>query len=108
MQEAHLTKEFTDNIHNLFRKRLQVLYSQGENTNAKGVMFVLNKEIINTEEITLAKIIPARALLLTILWHTNLVLTILNVYTPNNTLNNTSFWATLQKEFDSDSCMRSS
>ncbi|XP_006463114.1 hypothetical protein AGABI2DRAFT_74099, partial [Agaricus bisporus var. bisporus H97] len=44
-------------------------------------------------------IIPGRALLLETRWHNNETLTILNIYAPNDTLENKEFWSTLEEKW---------
>jgi exonuclease III len=100
VQEAHLTQEHVDGIHTLFGKRLQVHFSQGPNVNAQGVAIVLNKELTNIKGVEQQIIIPGRAILVTLPWHSNLSLTILNVYAPNAPHENQAFWETLNLEWD--------
>lgn len=96
IQEAHLTQEHVDDLHKLFGKRLQIHFSQGQNTNAHGVAIVLNREITNIHGIQQVDIIPGRAMLLTLPWHSDLTITILNVYAPNAHNENQQFWETLE------------
>lgn len=100
IQEAHLTQEHVDNLHSIFGKRLQIHFSQGPNANAQGVAFVLNREQTNIHDIKQHDIIPGRAMLITIPWHSNLNLTILNIYAPNAHTENRAFWETLQEKWD--------
>lgn len=74
IQEAHLTEEFTATLNDIFQKRLHIIWSQGRNTNAGGVAFVINKEISVTEGIEMTETIPGRAAQLTTTWHTDLKL----------------------------------
>lgn len=83
IQEAHLTEDFAEQINELFNRRLLVLWSQGDNSRAKGIAFVINKEIISTESnMKIDNVIPGRAAILAIQWHNNLKIKIMNVYTP--------------------------
>jgi exonuclease III len=95
IQEAHLTQQHVDNLHGLFGKRLQIHFSQGANTNAQGVAIILNRELTNVRGIQQWEIIPGRAILLTLPWHSDLKLTILNVYAPNPHNENQIFWEKL-------------
>lgn len=96
IQEAHLTQEHVDDLHQLFGKHLQIHFSQGQNVNAHGVAIVLNREITNIHSIQQVDIIPGRAMLLTLPWHSDLTITILNVYAPNAHNENQQFWETLE------------
>lgn len=103
IQEAHLTPDYTDTLHTLFGKRLHVAYSQGHNVNAQGVAFIINKDLLKTIEIETYEVVPGRALLLTIPWHNNQLLTILNVYAPNAPVENQNFWETLEAKLSDPS-----
>jgi hypothetical protein len=96
IQEAHLTQGYVDDIHRLFGKRLQIHFSQGTNPNAQGVAIVLNREMTNIHNIKQQDIVPGRAMLLTLPWHLDKTLTILNIYAPNGHSENQLFWETLQ------------
>lgn len=97
IQEAHLTEDFANQINHLFDRRLLVLWSQGDNSRAKGIAFVINKEIVSTEsEMKIDDVAPGRAAILSIQWHNNLKIKIMNVYAPNGDTNNGVFWKTIQ------------
>jgi exonuclease III len=99
VQETHLTQEDVDNIHDLYGRRLKILFSQGENPRAAGVATVINKErsmSMNLEEV---EIVPGRALLVRMPWHGDLLLTILNIYAPNDRTENEAFWRELRQKF---------
>jgi len=100
VQEAHLTQDHVDNLHTLFGKRLQIHFLQGPNTNAQGVAIVLNKELTNVKGIDQIDVIPGRAMLITLPWHSDLSLTVLNIYAPNSHTENQTFWETLNSEWD--------
>ena len=95
VQEAHLTQQHVDNLHQLFGKCLQIHFSQGPNFNAQGVAIVLNQELTNIKGIRKWDIIPGRAMLMTLPWHADLLLTILNVYALNAHNENQKFWKEL-------------
>lgn len=99
IQEAHLTPEYVEDLHRLFGKRLQIHYSQGSNTNAQGVAIVLNREMTNIHDVQQQDVIPGRAMLLTLPWHSDLSLTILNVYAPNAHNENKKFWEDLESKW---------
>lgn len=100
IQEAHLTHDHVNHLNTLFGKRLQIFFSQGPNENAQGVAIVINKELTNTKGIKQQEIVPGRAMLITIPWHTTLTLTILNIYAPNVHSENQSFWETLERKWE--------
>jgi len=68
--------------------------------NAQGVAIVLNRELTNIHGIQQQDIIPGRAILLTLPWHSTLTLTVLNIYAPNAHNENRAFWETLQEMWE--------
>ena len=99
IQESHLTDEDIEIIHDLYGRRLYILNSK-DPTNAsaaRGVAFVLNKELVDVKNATLTEIIPGRAITLKTKWHADTNITILNVYAPNNTRENEEFWNLLKE-----------
>lgn len=106
IQEAHMTDDFAQDLERVFDKRLQVRYSQGANKNAAGVAFVINKERTVINGTTDKAIIPGRAMSLSIPWHKNKTLTILNVYAPNSTSENAQFWEDLKTEFEKEGAQK--
>ncbi|KAG2148795.1 Endonuclease/exonuclease/phosphatase [Suillus clintonianus] len=60
--------------------------------NSAGIAFVLNKEMINTSEAKLTVLIPGRAIALSIKWHNEKIIKILNIYAPNNHSEHPTFW----------------
>ena len=83
IQETHLKQE-VDNLHNLFGTHLKIIFSQGINHRAAGVAIVINKDHSMHENIEEYEMIPGRALLAQIPWQGDLLLTVLNIYAPNN------------------------
>ncbi|KAL6297755.1 Endonuclease/exonuclease/phosphatase [Sparassis latifolia] len=101
IQEAHLDQQYVDRLHHLFGKCLNIHFSAAAHTtNAQGVAIILNKEITNVLNVTATTIIPGRALFLTIPWHGNLNLKILNIYAPNGASENEHFWSDLQSAWE--------
>ncbi|KZP29142.1 DNase I-like protein [Athelia psychrophila] len=100
IQEAHLTTEFVEQISDLFQRRLHIIWSQGENKNAAGVAFVVNKELANIEKIKLIEIIPGRAAMITLPWNHDRTLCILNIYAPNDQGDSGIFWTEIINEMD--------
>lgn len=68
-------------------------------TQRAGVTIVLNKTLIDTDNIIQHEIIPGQAILVTLNWSRKTKLTILTVYAPNPSNNNTKFWEDLQNTF---------
>jgi exonuclease III len=101
LQEAHLTEEVVNKIHTLFSSRMKVTFSQGDNPRAAGVAFVINKDISIHQGIVTHELVPGCALLISIPWHSNLLLTILNIYAPNTPSENKKFWQGLSNSLDS-------
>ncbi|KAG2140059.1 Endonuclease/exonuclease/phosphatase [Suillus clintonianus] len=94
LQETHLTTEHETQIDSLFSRRLVVLNSKDPDrpSCSAGVAFVINKEMINVSSAKLTTIIPGRAIALSINWHNEKKIRILNVYAPNNLNEHAEFW----------------
>ena len=93
VQETHLTNEHIDTIHTLYGWRMHLLNSAGDRaTAAHGVAFVLNRELVDTAQVHIKEILPGRAAYITMHWHQEKTLTILNIYAPNSTGENQTFW----------------
>jgi len=101
IQESHLCPEHMTQIDNLYAQRLKVMNSSNPDCpgSSAGIAFVLNKEITNTENATLQVIIPGRAAILSINWHNNKKLKILNIYAPNNLNEHKTFWDKIRTEW---------
>jgi exonuclease III len=100
LQETHMTEELEGKIANLFARRLTVIHSRdADSPNSKGVSVVVNKELLNTDNITSAEIVAGRALLVNIPWHNEERLTILAIYAPNRPIENRDFWDKLGEEW---------
>lgn len=97
LQETHLANDDTQQLNNLFRRRLEIIASPlpGRETTTAGVAIVLNREITNVKGFKTHEIIPGRALLVRLPWHTTKIITILNVYAPNAPADNAKFWLDL-------------
>lgn len=100
IQETHLSDEQIGSLHKQFPQRVHILNSRDpEHPNAKGVAFILNKQLTSWKEANCQVIIPGRALLLTVPWHGASNLTILAVYAPNLPYENEAFWNDITIEF---------
>ncbi|KAG0692954.1 hypothetical protein DFH29DRAFT_816898 [Suillus ampliporus] len=100
VQETHLCPEHQSQIDSLYACRLLVLNSSDPSRpgSSAGVAFILNKEVTNTSSARLHIIIPGRAIILSISWHDNKIINILNVYAPNDLNGHRDFWNTIQTE----------
>ncbi|KAJ7656698.1 hypothetical protein B0H17DRAFT_1213689 [Mycena rosella] len=98
--ESHLNALRHANIQALFGRRLEVIFSEDPvSPNAKGVAFVINKELVDTDNIRTWEIVPGRAMLLEVETHKGEKMVILGIYTPNMPLANAAFWKKLHKFF---------
>ena len=100
LQEAHLKQEDVDSLHNLFGTRLKILFSQGANHRTAGVATVINKDRSMHENIEEYEMIPGRALLVQTPWQGDLLLTVLNIYAPNNHTESKTFFKELKLKFE--------
>ncbi|EPS92778.1 hypothetical protein FOMPIDRAFT_1080763, partial [Fomitopsis schrenkii] len=99
LQESHLDETHIQRIHDMYGRRLHIVNSKSERgTEAEGVAFVLNRELIDISNIRSHQIIPGRALYLRIKWHGEETLTLLNVYAPNARSDNASFWEEIKNK----------
>ncbi|KAG1726452.1 Endonuclease/exonuclease/phosphatase [Suillus occidentalis] len=102
VQETHLLNEHITSIDNIFSRRLKVLNSSDPDQpgNSAGVAFVINKELVENSNYKMLELIPGRAIVLTIHWHQNQPITILNIYAPNAANEHPLFWETIQKKWE--------
>ncbi|KAG2049146.1 DNase I-like protein [Suillus hirtellus] len=101
LQETHLNDEHETQIEALFSRRLKVINSKDPNCpgTSAGVAFVINQELTNADNTETFEIIQGRAIALTIKWHNNEKLTILNVYAPNNITQHPEFWEKINEKW---------
>ncbi|KAG1747278.1 Endonuclease/exonuclease/phosphatase [Suillus occidentalis] len=90
VQETHLCPEHLSQIDN---------FDPIRPGSSAGIAFILNKEIINTDSAKIQVLIPGRAALLTINWHNNNIIKILNIYAPNNLHDHKNFWEKIKTEW---------
>ena len=69
-------------------------------TSAQGVAIILNRELVDVQNVEVKQIIPGRAMILKLHWHQERTLTVLNVYAPNITAENTQFWEKLLGKYN--------
>ncbi|KAJ7242182.1 Endonuclease/exonuclease/phosphatase, partial [Mycena haematopus] len=99
--ESHLSAVRHANIQNLFGRRLEIIFSEDTETpNAKGVAFVINKDLISTDNIRTWEIDPGRAMLIEIETHRDETLVVLGVYAPNIPSDNADFWKKVREFFE--------
>ncbi|KAG1844407.1 Endonuclease/exonuclease/phosphatase [Suillus tomentosus] len=99
VQETHLLPEHEEQIETLYSKRIKVLNSRDplRPGNSAGVAFVVNKEILDPNDLKTIEIIPGRALALRIKWHNETYLTLANIYASNNHTQHPDFWNTIAR-----------
>ncbi|KAH7918186.1 DNase I-like protein, partial [Leucogyrophana mollusca] len=102
LQETHLMDPHEQQIDNLFSRRIKLINSQDPDRpgNSAGVAFVLNREITTPEDAIHTTIIPGRALAVSLKWHNDQTITILNVYAPNNPSEHQPFWERIRHTCD--------
>ncbi|KAI0056162.1 DNase I-like protein, partial [Artomyces pyxidatus] len=101
LQETHLEPEHLNDVNTLYGKQFLVLNSSDPlrpGTSA-GVAFVLNKSLILTDDCNLTVLREGRATILSIKWHGEERITLLNIYAPNNYTEQTEFWQSLEEEW---------
>ncbi|KAJ7141072.1 hypothetical protein C8R44DRAFT_604515 [Mycena epipterygia] len=92
--EAHLDDAHKIDIDNLFGRVIRVEFSPDEEapTARAGLAFVLNKNVVETENVQAREIIPGRAMILEMKNVDGSPLSILGVYAPNRPHLNAAFW----------------
>ena len=95
VQEMHLDQDMTEQLQTRFKKNLTIIVSEHlENPCVKaGVGFMINKKLIDPEEIKTYELIPGRAMVLEIKWLKTNTMSILNIYVPNERSTHTCYWA---------------
>jgi exonuclease III len=102
VQETHLDEASTTEIHRAFGKRLVIHNSQLENNprTSAGVAFVLNKELIKTDQVKTFELIKGRAVAIKLTWINNEEATLINVYAPNRRSDHEPFWEETRREWE--------
>ncbi|KAJ7750005.1 hypothetical protein B0H16DRAFT_1318975, partial [Mycena metata] len=98
--ETHLTEDQIEEIEGAAMGRRLKIYNcmDPDNPNKGGIAVVLNENITNTEGVTIRRLIPGRAVLVSIPWHDKLTLTVLAVYAPaGSPAENKAFWEELHR-----------
>nr|GAT50733.1 predicted protein [Mycena chlorophos] len=98
--ETHLTQSEVEKIESSpSGKKLRIFNcpDPDEPTARTGVAIVLHRDFTNVEDITIHRLIPGRAILAKLRWHSNKTLTVLAVYAPADSLEaNLAFWEHLR------------
>ena len=102
LQETHLTAERIEVLNRVFASSLVILGSPDpvNQTGARGVAFVLNKKLAGETRVEYTEPVPGRAIKITYHWKNNTPLNILNVYAPNATRENETFWNALKRTWE--------
>ncbi|KAJ7087810.1 Endonuclease/exonuclease/phosphatase, partial [Mycena epipterygia] len=101
LTEAHPNEERKKEIDSLFGRVIRLEYTEHpQNSNAKGIAIVLNKNMIETSGITTREVVPGRAMILEMKNVDGTPLSILAVYAPNAPGENATFWKTIQKYYE--------
>ncbi|KAJ6548521.1 Endonuclease/exonuclease/phosphatase [Mycena capillaripes] len=107
MQETHLddggAAQFCDVYHSWFNLIHSAHHSAP--TSTAGVAFLLNKKFIDVQHVKIYSLVPGRALMLTIPWHKDRSLTILNIYAPNKPQERDALWTELWMKWKADSSL---
>jgi len=100
VQETHLDEGMTERLKSLYQKNLKIVVSaHPESPHARaGVAFIINKQLIDPEELETHELILGRALTLNMKWLRTCSTSILNVYAPNERNAHPNFWATTLTE----------
>ena len=100
IQESHLDEEMTTTLQTRYEKNLKIIVSaHPTRPRAKaGIAFILNKKLLNPEEIKQYELIPGKVLMLNIKWLGTCNMPILNVYAPNDRNAHVEFWAKILLE----------
>jgi exonuclease III len=63
-----------------------------------GICFIINKQLLELEEIEITKLIPRRVAFLKVKWLKMCSTTVLNIYAPNDRSEHVNFWARVMME----------
>ncbi|KAJ7198932.1 Endonuclease/exonuclease/phosphatase, partial [Mycena haematopus] len=101
VSESHLSAVRHAGIQNLFGRRLEIIFSEDPETpNARGLAFVINKEMLNTDNIQIWEIAPGRAMVIKLETANNDTMVVLGVYAPNAPTDNAKFWEKIRTYFN--------
>ena len=101
--EAHLSAARHANIITLFGRRLEVIFTEDPATaNAKGLAFVINKDLLCTDNIQSWEIVAGRAMVIELEGRGNKKIRVLGVYAPNAPAENAAFWKQIREFFQNN------
>lgn len=85
----------TEQLEKNFKKNLKILISVHPDSPqaTAGVGFVINKQLIEPNELEMHKLIPGRAAILQVKWLGSCTVTIANIYASNDRSEHANFWA---------------
>ena len=99
----NLTDQLTEQFENLFGSTLLLRHSPDPTTpNARGIAIILNKRMINTNNVTEAVLIPGRAITIRIPWHGDQHVNILAIYAPNIPGETRRFWREIRSRIEEE------
>ncbi|KAI0723593.1 Endonuclease/exonuclease/phosphatase, partial [Earliella scabrosa] len=100
VQETHITERKATELNSLFQASLKVIVSPDPTnpTGARGVALVLNKRLIQADEVKVEVMIPGRAIYAIVPWSRGTKFTLLAIYAPNERGENAQFWKTLEEK----------
>jgi exonuclease III len=92
--EAHLDDSHKADIDTLFGRVIRLEFTPDEEAPSAraSLAFVLNKNLVHTENITTTEIIPGRAMVLNMKNVDGTDMSVLGVYAPNHPYQNAEFW----------------
>ncbi|KAJ7767482.1 hypothetical protein DFH07DRAFT_736761, partial [Mycena maculata] len=91
--ETHLNDEQVNEIERAYPRMRIYNTIDPDHPNKGGVAVVLNRDITNTEGVSVRRLVSGRAILVTIPWHARRTLTILGLYAPTGGgADNRDFW----------------
>jgi exonuclease III len=98
LQETHLDDHLLSDVNKLFGKRL-IIHNSPSEVNPRssvGVVFVLNKDLIETHNMELKELVKGRALALKTTWNNQEEIALINVYAPNRRMDHKPFWEAVE------------
>ncbi|KAI0040849.1 hypothetical protein FA95DRAFT_1611477, partial [Auriscalpium vulgare] len=94
LQETHLLDEHVRSITQLHERQFTLFNSSDPDrpSASAGIAFALNRSLVRVDDCNFHVLVPGRAAILTMTWHHDLRLNILNVYAPNEPGPQAAFW----------------
>ena len=102
LQETHLSEPLLDQVSSLYQRRLSIYNStlQENSTGSAGVAFVINKELLHAEDVRFHTLVPGRTTFTSFKWQPNSMLSVINVYAPNDPTKHPHFWSSLKDQWE--------